>query len=226
MPNPGTAKTGGPPPGRVVSQAEEDGAVANRSTRTERQPAAELPVARVCVDVPLPHLDRLFDYLVPAELHETAQPGTRVKVRFAGQLVDGWLIDRAAESAVPKLAYLEKLVSPERVLTPEVAGLARAIADRYAGSLADVLRLAVPPRHARAEQAPRSAGADLAAPPEGADPAASPEAADPAAPSEGADLARGASREPTWLRREAASPAGLREPTWLRGLRAPTLPRV
>ncbi|MEV4533033.1 primosomal protein N' [Asanoa sp. NPDC049518] len=106
------------------------------------------------MDVPLPHLDRLFDYLVPADLHDTAQPGTRVKVRFAGQLVDGWLVARAAESAVPKLAYLERLVSPERVLTSEIAGLARAVADRYAGSLADVLRLAVPPRHARAEQSP------------------------------------------------------------------------
>ncbi|WP_239084126.1 primosomal protein N' [Asanoa ishikariensis] len=128
-------------------------------------PAPELPVARVCVDVPLPHLDRLFDYLVPAEIHETARPGTRVKVRFAGQLVDGWLIERAAESAVPKLAYLDRLVSAEPVLTPEIAGLARAVADRYAGSLADVLRLAVPPRHARAEQAagadrPPAAGAD------------------------------------------------------------------
>ncbi|MDG4824474.1 primosomal protein N' [Asanoa sp. WMMD1127] len=119
-----------------------------------------MPVARVCVDVPLPHLDRLFDYLVPADLHETAQPGTRVKVRFAGQLVDGWLIERAAESAVPRLAYLEKVVSPEPVLTPEIAGLARAVADRYAGSLADVLRLAVPPRHARAEQSAAEAAVD------------------------------------------------------------------
>ncbi|GAA3146342.1 hypothetical protein GCM10020001_081910 [Nonomuraea salmonea] len=42
-------------------------------------------------------------------------------------------------------------MSPERVLTPEIAGLARAVADRYAGTLTDVLRLAVPPRHARAE---------------------------------------------------------------------------
>jgi primosomal protein N' (replication factor Y) len=42
-------------------------------------------------------------------------------------------------------------VSPERVLHPEVLALARAVAARYAGSLADVLRLAVPPRHARVE---------------------------------------------------------------------------
>ena len=47
---------------------------------------------------------------------------------------------------------------PEPVLTPEVAALARAVADRYAGTLADVLRLAVPPRHAAAESAPARAG--------------------------------------------------------------------
>ncbi|WP_088978491.1 primosomal protein N' [Micromonospora coxensis] len=107
------------------------------------------------MDVPLPHLDRPFDYLVPAELDAEARPGVRVKVRFAGQLVDGWLLDRVAESAHPRLAYLEKVVSPEPVLAPEVARLARAVADRYAGSLADVLRLAVPPRHARVEKEPR-----------------------------------------------------------------------
>jgi len=55
------------------------------------------------------------------------------------------------------------------VLAPEVARLARAIADRYAGTLADVLRLAVPPRHAAAEQA---ASAPDAAPPPRPDPAA------------------------------------------------------
>ncbi|TDB79375.1 primosome assembly protein PriA, partial [Micromonospora sp. KC721] len=85
------------------------------------------------MDVPLPHLDRPFDYLVPAALDGEALPGVRVKVRFAGQLVDGWLLERVAESAHPRLAYLEKVVSPEPVLAPEVARLARAVADRYAG---------------------------------------------------------------------------------------------
>lgn len=123
-----------------------------------REPCEHLPVARVCVDVPLAHLDRPFDYVVPAELGEAAQPGTRVKVRFAGQLVDGWVLERVAASEHGgKLAYLERLVSPEVVLTPEVARLARAVADRYAGNLADVLRLAVPPRHARVEGTPTPA---------------------------------------------------------------------
>jgi primosomal protein N' (replication factor Y) len=44
------------------------------------------------------------------------------------------------------------VISPEPVLTPEIFDLARAVADRYAGTLADVLRLAIPPRHAAAER--------------------------------------------------------------------------
>jgi primosomal protein N' (replication factor Y) (superfamily II helicase) len=122
---------------------------------TPRRPAATLPVARVCVDVPLPHLDRPFDYLVASTDAEAAQPGTRVRVRFSGQLVDGWLLERVASSDHEgRLAYLARLVSPEPVLSAEVLGLARAVAARYAGSLADVLRLAIPPRHARAEAEP------------------------------------------------------------------------
>lgn len=123
-----------------------------KDTKGAPVPAPELPVARVAVESSLPHLDRPFDYLVPAALHETAVPGVRVRVRFAGKLVDGFLLERAAGTEHEgKLAPLERVVSPEPVLTPEIAGLARAVADRYAGTLADVLRLAVPPRHARAE---------------------------------------------------------------------------
>ncbi|HKE66716.1 MAG TPA: hypothetical protein VKB59_18980, partial [Micromonosporaceae bacterium] len=98
-----------------------------RAAKRERAPAAMLPVARVCVDVNLPHLDRLFDYLVPAEVDGAVQPGVRVRVRFAGQLLDGYVIERVAESEHGgRLAYLERVVSPVRVLTPEVAALGRA----------------------------------------------------------------------------------------------------
>ncbi len=116
-----------------------------------------LPIARVAVDISLAHLDRPFDYLVPASLDQTAVPGCRVRVRFAGQLVDGYLLERAETSEHQgKLARLERVTSPEPVLTPEIFNLARAVADRYGGTLADVLRLAIPPRHAAAERdAPR-----------------------------------------------------------------------
>lgn len=128
--------------------------------------ARHLPVARVLVDKGVLHLDRYFDYAVPEELDADAQPGVRVRVRFGagrhrvregrregGGLIDGFLIERLPESDYTgPLAALAHVVSPERVLDEELLGLARAVADRYAGSLADVLQLAVPPRNARAEQ--------------------------------------------------------------------------
>ena len=72
-------------------------------------------MARVAVDIPLAHLDRPFDYLIPDRLSDQAAPGCRVRVRFAGQLVDGYLLDRAAVSEHQgRLARLERVVSPSR----------------------------------------------------------------------------------------------------------------
>jgi primosomal protein N' (replication factor Y) len=124
------------------------------SGRGGKVAAGRLPVARVAVDVSLPHLDRPFDYLVPERLSPAAVPGCRVRVRFAGRLTGGYLLQRVeASEHRGALAFLERVVSPEPVLTAEIFGLARAVADRYGGTLADVLRLAIPPRHGAAESA-------------------------------------------------------------------------
>lgn len=142
--------------------------------------AAELPVARVQLESSLPHLDRPFDYSVPADLDAAAQPGVRVRVKFSGQELGGYLLERAAASdAGHPLVPLYMVVSPVPVLTPAVAGLAGRVAARYAGTVSDVLRVAVPPRMAKLEKefAP---GGQL-------DPAlfaAAPAAVAPAAPSE------------------------------------------
>lgn len=126
------------------------------------------------VDTPLPHLDRAFDYVVPTAMSSVAVPGVRVRVRFAGKDVDAFVVERrAASDHVGPLTPLRRVVSPEPVLTPPVLRLARAVADRYAGTLSDVLRLAVPPRHAGAERAgPKPAEPDPAGPdPAGPEPA-------------------------------------------------------
>ena len=126
-----------------------------------RLPAPEKPVARVLPMLGLAHLDRAFDYLVDEAMDADAQPGTRVRVRFSGRLVDGFLLERLDKSDHGgRLAWLERVVSPEQVLTPELATLSRAVADRYAGTMPDVLRLAIPPRHARVEKE------DVAVPPD------------------------------------------------------------
>ena len=126
----------------------------------KKVPRAEVdPVARVLVDLPLAHLDRPFDYAVPETMAEDAQPGVRVKVRFAGQDVDGFVIERAATTEhTGALQPLRRVVSAERVLTPDVAALTGAVAARYAGTRSDVLRFAVPPRHATVEKQPSAGG--------------------------------------------------------------------
>ena len=142
------------------------------------------PVAAVLVDSGLAHLDHEFEYAVPDDLDEAARPGVRVKVRFAGQDRPGYLVERRVEAVHEgRLAPLRTVVSNEPVLTPHVLQTARRVAAEQAGTVQDVLRLAIPPRHARAERAlPREPGTeDQAAEREAAEPttATDREAAEP-----------------------------------------------
>ena len=74
-------------------------------------------------------------------------------MRFAGQDVDGYVVERVATSDhAGRLTPLRRVVSAEPVLAPQVAALSAEIAERYAGTRSDVLRLAVPPRHATTEK--------------------------------------------------------------------------
>ena len=101
----------------------------------------------------VPHLDREFDYLVPAEQSDDAQPGVRVRVRFHGRLVDAFVLERRCDTDhAGRLGWLDRVISAEPVLTPEVRRLVDAVVARYAGTRPDVLRLAIPPRHAGAEK--------------------------------------------------------------------------
>ncbi|MCX4091228.1 hypothetical protein LBW94_002610 [Nocardia sp. alder85J] len=110
------------------------------------------PIARVLPLLEPAHLDRDFDYLVPPDMDALAQPGVRVRIRFSGRLIDGYLLERLERTDhTGRLMPLDRVVSGERVLTPEILRLITAVAARYAGTRADVLRLAVPPRHARTE---------------------------------------------------------------------------
>ena len=152
-------------PGLVRDRVKEGRAkaAATRARKAAEAAIAEVdPVARVVLDLPLAHLDRTFDYAVPVAMAEGAQAGARVKVRFGGQEVDGYVVARAGASDHDgTLMPLRRLVSPEPVLSPAVAELCRRVAERYAGVSADVRRLAVPPRHATTEREPTPAAPPL-----------------------------------------------------------------
>lgn len=111
-------------------------------------------VAQLRLDLTPPHLDRVFDYLIPEEFAERVQPGIRVRVRFRGRLVNGFVVGLAPTTHTGSpLRPIERIISDEVVLIPAIAELIEQVAERQAGTYADVLRSAVPPRHARAESA-------------------------------------------------------------------------
>lgn len=133
--------------------------------------AAHDPVATIQVDTGLPHLDRPFDYVVPEELDEQVRAGVRVKVRFSGRDLDGVVLSRGPRTDFTgRLVPIRRVVSPEPVLSATLLAVCREVARRSAGTLGDVLRLAIPPRHAAAEKAlpaqpPGVPESDLVAPP-------------------------------------------------------------
>jgi len=118
--------------------------------------------ARVVVDVAPAHLDRPFDYLVPDGVG--ARVGQRVRVNFSGRRRAGWIVEVAGEPEADreKIHPLLGVDGPTAWFTAGDLRLFRWVADRYAGTLADVLRHALPARVARVES---EAAAWPAAPP-------------------------------------------------------------
>jgi primosomal protein N' (replication factor Y) len=111
-------------------------------------------IARVVLDTPLPQLDRLLDYRIPEGM-EGVVPGVRVMapLRSANRMTQGFVVELTDEQEHPgPLSDLDSVVSAAEVLRPEVWRLARAVADRAAGSAIDVLRLAIPKRQVRVEK--------------------------------------------------------------------------
>ena len=148
-------------------------AVAENATASQDRPAAvrgpglrttagfevvsELPVASVRLVGVLPHLDRPFEYAVTPDT-AAAGPGMRVRVRFSGKDTEGIVLERRAEPTTDRaLAPLHRLVSDDVVVPPTMMRVCEDVAERSAGTIGDVLRLALPPRHARAEKADRAA---------------------------------------------------------------------
>ncbi|MDO5048351.1 MAG: primosomal protein N' [Actinomycetaceae bacterium] len=120
---------------------------------TSNQPSllGDQLVARVLVDTNLPHLDRLFDYRIPAGM--AVQTGSLVRVKMAGRRYNGIVVEVVSESEFGgKLAEIERLVSPIPLVNEAMLTLARDIAKRNAVALAKVVDAMIPDRHAGAEK--------------------------------------------------------------------------
>lgn len=116
----------------------------------------------VLLPAPVPHLDRVFDYSVPEQMRDRVELGCRVRVRFAGRLVTGFVVARPTRSDF-QLQPIKDVKGPA-VLPALTAELTREVARRYIGNWSDVVAAAVPPRHARVETALLDADGQLPPP--------------------------------------------------------------
>lgn len=136
--------------------AEQPALIGIAETRAEpKLPASAAPrdpIAKVLLESPVPHLDRPFDYAVPADLDQQIMAGSRVKVPFSGREMSGWVLQRSAATQAHRLALIRKVVTPLPLLSAEVLDLCSRVAERYAGVTADVLRAAIPQRVASVEK--------------------------------------------------------------------------
>ncbi len=98
-------------------------------------------IARVALEIAL---RREFDYLVPDELRELVDEGTRVKVPFGHRKVLGVVTAVRDDSPHTNLKSIEKVIGGKSLVTPRVLELARWIADYYCCPLETALKSVLP----------------------------------------------------------------------------------
>src|SRR5258707_13890384 len=85
-------------------------------------------IARVTLELAL---RKEFDYLIPPNLEEQIDVGSRVQVPFGQRKVLGCVTGLAEESDHAKLKPILKVIGAQTLVTPGVLKLARWIADYY-----------------------------------------------------------------------------------------------
>ena len=105
-------------------------------------------IVRVALPVPV---DYLFDYAVPAELTTAATPGCRVLVPFSGRRLTGLIVEAVPVASEPAeaqrgdLAWLEKVIDPEPVLSPTLMATLLESAEALLCPVGLALATALPP---------------------------------------------------------------------------------
>ncbi|MCL2249780.1 MAG: primosomal protein N' [Oscillospiraceae bacterium] len=103
-------------------------------------------IAKIAVSAATFHIDRPYDYLVPAELTEKIAPGTRVLAPFGrgNKPVEGVVLSIAKESSFNRLKHLDSVLDCEPIYSEENLRLALWMSDRFFCTVYDALRVMLP----------------------------------------------------------------------------------
>jgi primosomal protein N' (replication factor Y) len=112
-------------------------------------------VAKVRFSSSLPQLDKEFDYLVPQDIVDTLSEGFQVQVPFgSGGKAKTGVVCSITEEATPRenLLTIQSVASITSVLSPQQLALCKAVAQRQAGTVGELLSTAIPKRYVRVER--------------------------------------------------------------------------
>lgn len=105
-------------------------------------------IAKVAVAAAVVSIDKAYDYLVPPEWEDQAQPGRRVMVPFGrgNQLTEGFLVEVAWQPQVgARVKPLNHIFGPTVMLDEEQLELANIIRKRYFCTFFEAANLMTPP---------------------------------------------------------------------------------
>ncbi len=123
--------------------------LSERSTLPPAFPIIRAMIVRVTLDIAM---RREFDYLVPTELEDVVELGTRVRAPLGSRQVLGCVTAVNPETTHTRLRPISKVIGTQALITPNILRLARWIAEYYCCPLEVALRCALP-ESVRREQA-------------------------------------------------------------------------
>lgn len=86
-------------------------------------------IAKVIVDVPASSINQTFDYQIPERFQDILKVGMRVIVPFGPRKIMGFVVERTSESSFDKLKNISDVLDLTPVLTSELLGLGKWLAD-------------------------------------------------------------------------------------------------
>jgi primosomal protein N' (replication factor Y) len=98
-------------------------------------------IARVSLEIAL---RREFDYLIPPELADRVEVGSRVQVPFGARKLPGCVTALAEESAQANLKPILKIIGAQSLVTPKILRLARWIGEYYCCAPETALKSVLP----------------------------------------------------------------------------------
>ena len=82
-------------------------------------------IVKVLVELSNKNIDRTFDYIVPKDLEEKVKIGIRVKVPFASQELEGFVLEISSSSDFSDLKEIISIVDDDIVLNEELLELGK-----------------------------------------------------------------------------------------------------